>query len=97
MDKPRPNPNSSSSPTSTIKEVEGQELGEEERVWREIDASEARLALMKNMVKEKLAFADLEEFGINFARENLKSRIAIWTRPDNYFSIGKLKSGRVQN
>ena len=65
MDKPRPNPNLSSS-TSTIKEVEGQELGEEERVWREIATSEARLALMKNMVKEKLAFADLEEFGINF-------------------------------
>ena len=66
MDKPRPNPNLSSSPTSTIREVEGQELGEEERVWRDIATSEARLALMKNMVKEKLAFADLEEFGINF-------------------------------
>ena len=66
MDKPRPNPNSSSSPTSTIKDVEGQELGEEERVWRDVATSEARLALMKNMVKENLAFADLEEFGINF-------------------------------
>ena len=66
MDKPRPNPNLSSLTTSTIKVVEGQELGEEERVWREIATSEARLALMKNMVKEKLAFADLEEFGINF-------------------------------
>ena len=41
-------------------------MGEEERVWRDIATSEARLALMKNMVKEKLAFADLEEFGINF-------------------------------
>ena len=74
MDKPRPNPNLSSS-TSTTK-VEGQELGEEERVWREIAASEARLALMKNMVKEKLAFADLEEFGINFDNKLKTSKLS---------------------
>ena len=71
MDKPQNNPNFSSSTTSS--RMEGQELGEEEKIWREVATSEARLALMKNMVREQLAFTDLEEFGIIFDNK-LKSK-----------------------
>ena len=53
-------------------EVRGLELREEVRVWEEVAASEARMTLMKSMIKEQLAFADLEEFGIEFTNK-LKS------------------------
>ena len=33
----------------------------------------------------------------DYARENLKSRIDIWTSPDFKFSIEKKKFGRVRN
>ena len=49
------------------------ELGEEERTWREVAASEERILLMRKMLKEDLAFADLEEFGIEFTNK-LKSK-----------------------
>ena len=39
------------------------DLGEEERIWKEIANSEARLAMMSKMIQQDLAFADLEEFG----------------------------------
>ena len=73
MDKPQNNPNFSSSTTSS--RMEGQELGEEEKIWREVATSEARLALMKNMVREQLAFTDLEEFGIIFDNNTLTSEV----------------------
>ena len=40
------------------------ELGEEVKVWQEIARSEERMVLMKTMIKEDLAFTDLEYFGI---------------------------------
>ena len=39
------------------------DLREEERIWKEIANSEARLAMMTKMIQQNLAFADLEEFG----------------------------------
>ena len=48
------------------KEMRGLELEEEIKIWREVSSSEARLTLLRNMLKEQLAFADLEEFGIEF-------------------------------
>ena len=37
----------------------GQELGEEIKVWKEVATSDARMILMKKMIREDLAFADL--------------------------------------
>ena len=65
-------PLNSSQDTLTQKDVRGQELREEVRVWKEISSCEARITLMKNMIKHQLAFADLEEFGIEF-NNKLKS------------------------
>ena len=54
----------------TLKEdLRGLELREEIRIWKEIASSEARLTLMKIMIKEDLAFADLEEFGQEFTNK----------------------------
>ena len=61
---------SQDTPTNSV--VGGQELGEEMKVWREIAASESRMMLMKSMIHEQLAFADLEEFGKEFENK-LKS------------------------
>ena len=48
----------------TLKEdLRGMDLREEERIWKEIANSEARLAMMNKMIQQNLAFADLEEFG----------------------------------
>ena len=58
--------NPKSSQVTLTKEMRGQELGEEGKVWQEVAASEARITLMKTMIKQDLAFADLEEFGIEF-------------------------------
>ena len=64
--------NSDSSSQTPIESMGGQELREEVRVWKEISSCEARITLMKNMIKHQLAFADLEEFGIEF-NNKLKS------------------------
>ena len=48
------------------------ELGEEVKVWMEIASSEERMVLIKTMIKEDLAFTDLEHFGENFSNK-LKS------------------------
>ena len=50
----------------------GQELREEEKVWREVATGEARMTLMRKMIKEDLAFADLQAFGEDF-NNKLKS------------------------
>ena len=58
---------------TTLKDdLRGLELGEEVKIWQEVASSEARLTLMKNMIKQDLAFADLEEFGLEFTNK-LKS------------------------
>ena len=59
----------SSQDTLTGSEVRGMELGEEEKLWKEVASSEARLGLMRTMIKEQLAFADLEEFGKEFSNK----------------------------
>ena len=54
----------------TLKDdLRGLELGEETRIWKEVASSEARMAMMKSMIKEDLAFADLEEFGAEFTNK----------------------------
>ena len=54
----------------TLKDdLRGLELGEEIKIWKEVASSEARMTLMKNMVKENLAFADLESFGQEFTNK----------------------------
>ena len=63
MDKPQNTPLDFQTP---ISKMEGLELGEKGRIWKEIASSEARLTLMQIMIKEHLAFADLEEFGTEF-------------------------------
>ena len=65
-------PHISSQNTLTQPEVRGKDLGEEARVWKEIASCEARIALMRNMIKHQLGFADLEEFGLEF-NNKLKS------------------------
>ena len=71
MDKHQNTPNSTQ-PTLTKRDVRGLELGEESKVWKEVASSEARLTLMKTMIKNHLAFADLESFGLEF-NNKLKS------------------------
>ena len=60
------------SSTTPMEVMGGKELGEESKVWKEIATGEARMMLMKKMMKEDLAFADLESFGIEF-NNKLKS------------------------
>ena len=55
--------------------MRGKELGEEEKVWTGVAASESRIGLMQNMIKQGLAFADLEEFGLEF-QQKIKSEIS---------------------
>ena len=62
-------PTNFSRDTLTKLEVRGLELGEEEKLWKEVASSETRLGLMKTMIKEQLAFADLEEFGKEFSNK----------------------------
>ena len=50
----------------------GKELREESKVWEELATGEARMMLMRKMIKEDLAFADLESFGTEF-NNKLKS------------------------
>ena len=66
------NPTNNSQKTLTKRAVRGTELGEEERVWKETASCEARITLMRSMIKHQIAFADLEEFGIDFTNK-LKS------------------------
>ena len=70
MEKPQQNPHNC---INTFTEVKGKELREEEKAWREIAANEERILLMRKMLKEDLAFADLEEFDIEFTNK-LKSK-----------------------
>ena len=44
----------------------GKDLGEEEKVWRGVAASEVRIGMMRIMIKQKIAFADLEELKEDF-------------------------------
>ena len=60
------------SQTTPIDIMGGKELREESKVWEEIATGEARMMLMKKMMKEDLAFADLESFGAEF-NNKLKS------------------------
>ena len=53
------NLNKSDSPTLT--EVRGLELREELKTWKNLAASEARIELMKKMIKENISFPDIEE------------------------------------
>ena len=46
--------------------MRGLELRDEEKVWNGVAASECRIGLMEMMIKQKIAFADLEEFGQEF-------------------------------
>ena len=57
------------------KNLGGKELREEERIWKEIASCEARLTLMKTMINEDLAFADLEEFGNEFDNKLKSSKM----------------------
>ena len=52
----------------------GQELGEAAKVWIEIAESEARTNLMGVLIREGIAFADLEEFQTGI-RNKFKSSI----------------------
>ena len=47
--------------------------GEEEKVWRGVSASEVRIGMMRVMIKQKIAFADLEELRIDF-QNKIKSK-----------------------
>ena len=53
----------------------GMELEEESKVWKEVASCEARLSLMKKMIKHNLAFADLEEFGHEFTNKLKSSKL----------------------
>ena len=54
--------NTQNSSLETLNQVRrGQELREEERVWKGVASSESRIKLMKVMIKQGIAFADLEE------------------------------------
>ena len=60
------------SQTTPMKYMGGQELGEETKIWKELATSEARMTLMRKMIKEDLAFQDLQAFGEEFTNK-LKS------------------------
>ena len=74
-----PKPNFSS---ITLKDdLRGLDLGEEEKIWKEVACSEARMALMKSMINQNLAFADLEDFGLEFTNKmkavNVKNKTLV--------------------
>ena len=62
-------PNLSSQITLILKDMRGQELGEKVKVWKEIASCEARITLMKTMITQEVAFADIEEFGQEFTNK----------------------------
>ena len=65
--------NTQNSSLETLNQVRrGQELREEEKIWQGVASSESRIKLMKIMIKQGIAFADLEEFGQEF-RDKIKS------------------------
>ena len=68
MEKHHQTPNDSQD-TRIKTEMEGMELREESKVWKDVAASEARITLMKSMIKQDLAFADLEEFSTTILLE----------------------------
>ena len=45
-------------------DTEGTSLGESEKVWREIASTEMRLALMDNLIANKVGFNDIEMFNL---------------------------------
>ena len=67
-----PNPTNYSQATLNL-DRRGKELREEEKVWKGVAASESRIELMKVMIKQGIAFADLEEFGLEF-QNKIKSK-----------------------
>ena len=70
MEKHQQTPQNCSSTPNKV--LGGPELREEVKVWKELATSEARLGLMRKMINEQLAFADLQSFGIEFTNK-LKS------------------------
>ena len=65
--------NTQNSSLETLNQVRrGQELREEEKIWQGVASSESRIKLMKIMIKQGIAFADLEEFGQEF-KDKIKS------------------------
>ena len=65
--------NTQNSSLETLNQVRrGQELREEEKIWKGVASSESRIKLMKIMIKQGIAFADLEEFGQEF-KDKIKS------------------------
>ena len=68
-----PKPHSSRTLSSSQEVRRGRDLGEEEKVWRGVSASEVRIGMMRVMIKQKIAFADLEELRIDF-QNKIKSK-----------------------
>ena len=69
----KPTPRSSSTLSSLQEDRRGRDLGDEEKVWRGVAASEVKIGMMKVMIKQKIAFADLEELRIDF-HNKIKSK-----------------------
>ena len=53
-------------------DIEGESLGEMERVWSEIASTEMRINLMDNLIHNKVGFNDVEMFNIGL-ENNMKS------------------------
>ena len=56
--------------------IEGEDLGEMKKVWRETAASEVRLTLLSEMKGKNLGFNEVEKYsiglGYNFKSERMK-------------------------
>ena len=56
----------------TSKYIEGKDLSEMEKLWKDIAASEVRIKLMSDLMKKQVGFNDIENFSLGL-EYNLKS------------------------
>ena len=59
---PNTNPKSQTSSVTSI--IEGKELGELKKLWRDIAGSEERLKLMSELKRRKIGFNEIEMFNL---------------------------------
>ena len=62
-------------------DIEGESLGEMEKVWSEVASTEMRINLMDNLIHNKVGFNDVEMFNIglenNMKSSSLKDKIKL--------------------
>ena len=69
----------------TSKYLEGKDLSEMEKLWKDIAASEVRIKLMSEIMKKQVGFNDIENFSLgleyNLKSDKLKGEYTKPTKP----------------